>query len=201
MGIIVKGSESGQRQLPPADNHVARCVKLVHIGSIYDEKYDKLRNQVIITWELPNELAKFKDVEEPFVVSKTYTMSLGEKSTLRKDLENWRGQKFSDKELEGFDITKLLGHPCMVQVVHSEDGKYANVSGVSKIPKGMTVPQQVNKSVYFSIDEYSDESFNRLHEWERKKVEASAEYQKIIKGASNVDSVADTESYDDDLPF
>lgn len=200
MGIIVTGSQMQARQLPPADNHVARCVKLVHIGTIYDEKYDKKRDQVIITWELPNELAKFKDIEEPFVVSKTYTMSLGEKSTLRKDLENWRGQKFTEQELKGFDITKLLGHTCMIQVVHSEDGRFANVSGVSKIPKGMTVPAQVNKSVYFSVKEYSDESFNKLHEWEKKKVESSDEYQNIIKGASNVDSVADQET-DDDLPF
>ena len=200
MGIVVKASQGSERQLPPADNHVARCVKLVHIGSIYDEKYDKLRDQVMITWELPNELAKFKDTEEPFVVSKTYTMSLSEKATLRKDLENWRGQKFTEKELEGFDITKLLTQPCMVQVVHSDDGKYANVSGVSKVPKGLAVPAQVNKSFYFSIKEFTEESFNRLHDWEKKKVEASNEYQVLIKGASDNDNVADTET-DDDLPF
>ena len=200
MGIVVKANEGVTRQLPPADNHVARCIKLVHIGSIYDEKYDKLRNQVMITWELPNELAKFKDVEEPFVVSKTYTLSLSEKATLRKDIENWRGQKFTEKELEGFDLVKLLGQPCMVQVVHSDDGKYANVSGVSKIPKGLPVPAQINKSIYFSISEFTQESFNKLHDWEKKKVEASNEYQVIIKGASDSENVADQES-DDDLPF
>jgi hypothetical protein len=200
MGIVVKANEGVTRQLPPADNHVARCIKLVHIGSIYDEKYDKLRNQVMITWELPNELAKFKDVEEPFVVSKTYTLSLSEKATLRKDIENWRGQKFTEKELEGFDLVKLLGQPCMVQVVHSDDGKYANVSGVSKIPKGLPVPAQINKSIYFSISEFTEESFNKLHDWEKKKVEASNEYQVIIKGASDSENVADQES-DDDLPF
>lgn len=200
MGIIVKANQGSDRQLPPADNHVARCVKLVHIGSTYDEKYNKTRDQVIVTWELPNELAKFKDVEEPFVVSKTYTMSLGDKATLRKDLENWRGQKFTEKELEGFDITKLLGQPCMIQVVHSDDGKYANVSGVSKIPKGLTVPAQVNTTVWFSVKEFTEESFNKLHEWEKKKVEASNEYQVIIKGASDSENVADQET-DDDLPF
>lgn len=200
MGIVVKANEGVTRQLPPADNHVARCIKLVHIGSIYDEKYDKLRNQVMITWELPNELAKFKGVEEPFVVSKTYTLSLSEKATLRKDIENWRGQKFTEKELEGFDLVKLLGQPCMVQVVHSDDGKYANVSGVSKIPKGLPVPAQINKSIYFSISEFTEESFNKLHDWEKKKVEASNEYQVIIKGASDSENVADQES-DDDLPF
>ena len=49
MGIIVKAYQGSDRQLPPADNHVARCVKLVHIGSTYDEKYDKTRDQVIVT--------------------------------------------------------------------------------------------------------------------------------------------------------
>jgi len=42
------------------------------------------------------------------MISKRYTMSLGEQSTLRKDLESWRGKKFTPEELQGFDLNACI---------------------------------------------------------------------------------------------
>ena len=40
------------------------------------------------------------DSGEPFLVWKRYTLSLGDKATLRAHLEAWRGRKFTADELE-----------------------------------------------------------------------------------------------------
>ncbi|MHA1379626.1 MAG: hypothetical protein ACTSRG_14730 [Candidatus Helarchaeota archaeon] len=48
-------------------------------------------------------------------------MSLHAKATMRKFLESWRGKKFTKEELEGFDLQKILGKPCQLQIIHSDD--------------------------------------------------------------------------------
>ena len=55
----------------------------------------------------------------PFAVSKTYTASLFEAAALRKDLESWRGKSFTEEELGGFDISKLLGCTARIEVGHT----------------------------------------------------------------------------------
>lgn len=73
------------------------------------------------------------------MVVQRYTLSLHEKSKLRPMLEAWRGRKFTNEELEGFDLERLLGANCQVQVCHniSSDGQvYANVQAVVPAAKG-----------------------------------------------------------------
>ena len=69
--------------------------------------------------------------------------SLHERAALRKFLEAWRGRPFTPEELKGFDLTKLLGQPCLLGIVHQErEGKtFAGISSCMKLPRGMTAPQ------------------------------------------------------------
>lgn len=63
-----------------------------------------------------------------------YTVSLGKKANLRKDLERWRGRVFTAEELAGFDIDSVIGAPAMLNIVHREkDGKtFSNIDGIFK---------------------------------------------------------------------
>jgi hypothetical protein len=47
------------------------------------------------------------------VISKEFTLSMHEKSTLRQFLESWRGKAFTEKEALSFDVTALIGKPCL----------------------------------------------------------------------------------------
>jgi hypothetical protein len=130
--MILKDTGGGDFAQCPEGSHIARCIKLIDIGTQKGEYEGKatVRRQLIITWELPNELIPNGELAgKPFGVSRFYTASLGEKAALRKDLENWRGRKFTEKELLGFDLKAVLGAPCMLSVVHTEKGK-AKVAGV-----------------------------------------------------------------------
>ncbi len=74
---------------------------------------------------------------KPYMVSKKYTLSLHEKSNLRQMLEVWRGKKFSDAELDGFDLETLINVPCQIQVAHGQgdDSVYAFPQVILKATK------------------------------------------------------------------
>ena len=57
---------------------------------------------------------------KPFLISRRYSLSLHEKSSLRRDLESWRGRAFTQEELRGFDLEVLIGVGCLVSVVHEQ---------------------------------------------------------------------------------
>lgn len=172
--MIVK--ETGEKfENAPAGTHLARCIGLIDVGTHTSEwKGNPIRRrQMILKWELPLELRKD---EQPFVVSEFYTMSLSEKANLRKDLVNWRGKEFTQKELEGFDLRNILGVGCQVTITEKENGKI-KVTGVTGLPKGVDLPEQHNPSVYFDLDFFDQELFDSLTDGLKKLIEDSEEYQ------------------------
>jgi len=87
-------------------------------------------HQVSIRWQLEENDPKSG---KPYMVQMRARLSLHEKSKLRPMLEAWRGKKFSQEELAGFDLEKLIGANCQLQVIHNiADGGavYANVQAV-----------------------------------------------------------------------
>lgn len=193
----------GDFEQAPIGSHVARCVKVIDIGTQKGEYQGQanIRRQCIVGWELPNELMKDGDFKgKPFVVSRFYTASLGEKANLRKDLENWRGRSFTEQELLGFESKNIIGKPCMLSIIHNDKGK-ARVSGVMALPKGMTVPDQVNGSLYFSLDEFDPKTFESLSDGYKKLIEASPEYQHIKTGAVKPAGAGRFDDMEDDIPF
>ena len=144
--MLLKESGSAEFEQPPVGTHVARCIKLIDIGTQEGEYQGKAtrKRQIIIGWELGNELmSEGEYAGKPFSVSKFYTMSLGEKANLRKDLSNWRGRDFTPEELAGFEAKNLLGKCCMVSLTENDKGR-ARVTGVMALPRGMSQPAQVN---------------------------------------------------------
>jgi hypothetical protein len=118
----------------PEGLHTACCVDVVNLGIVQGAYGAK--HKVRIVWQL--ELVD-EEHGRRFDVARVYTLSLHERAALRKDLESWRGRKFSELELDGFDLEKLLGVNAQVQVTHdlSDDGTlYANVSTVVPPIKG-----------------------------------------------------------------
>lgn len=178
-----KDSGSGTFEQPPVGTEVARCIKVIDIGTQKSEYQGKvnIKRQVIIGWELPNSLmTEGEYAGKPFAVSKFYTASLNEKANLRADLANWRGRDFTPEELSGFDAKNILAKPCMLSLTENDKGK-VRVTGVMAIPKGIQVPPQVNPTVYFSLDEFDAAVFAELSDGYKKLIEVSPEYQQIIR--------------------
>lgn len=201
-----KDSGGGDFEQPPIGTHVARCIKLIDIGTQQGEYQGKatFRRQVIIGWELPNELMQDGDnAGKPFTVSKFYTASLGEKANLRADLKNWRGRDFTDEELAGFEAKNILGKPCMLSITLNDKGK-ARVTGVMALPKGTPVPDQINETLFFSLEpsDFKPEVFEALSEGYKKMIRVSPEYMELTKpGHAKPKTDGGISDMDDDIPF
>ncbi len=200
-------SGGGDFEQAPVGTHIARCIRLIDIGTQFGEyqgKPNALR-KVVVTWELPSALmTEGEYAGKPFLVNKWYTASLGEKANLRKDLVNWRGRDFTPEELTGFESKKMLGATCMLSLTTNDKGK-VRVTGVMKLPQGTQCSAQINPSLYFSLerDEFSQPVFDGLSEFWRTEIQKSPEWADLqgkpgpIK-ASGARALAEME---DDIPF
>jgi hypothetical protein len=208
MAIIATSSGSTNFEPIAQGNYPARCYSMVHVGTIEENILGETKklNKVRITWELPTELKVFKEEngEQPCVISKEFTLSLHEKATLRNFLKNWRGKDFTDEEAKAFDIEKLIGAPCMLNITHKPkkdgSGVYAEIGSVSAMPKGFECPPQINESFVFTYDNFDEEKFNKLPEFMRTKMVNSDEY-KLAHSPNEVQTSAPKEEEHDDLPF
>lgn len=178
---MILTDKGGDFEQPPIGLHVARSIGLIDIGTQIGEYQGQptIKRQFILKWELPNELMSRGDAAGmPFVVSKFYTASLTEKSTLRKDLEAWRGREFTKDELAGFDSKAILDKPCMVQI--SEKNGRNKVTAVTCLPKGTPVPPAVNKLQFFSLDEFDERMFASFSDKLQEMIRKAPEYKAAV---------------------
>lgn len=138
---IYASAGSGTKFTPaPAGTHAAVCCDVRDLGvlSVEWQGQTKKQHKILVSWQID----EARDDGKPYLVSRRYTLSLHEKSGLRKDLESWRGRPFSEGELQQFDVETIMGKPCLLNVIHRTSGgdTYANVAGVMAMPKNMPAP-------------------------------------------------------------
>lgn len=174
-----KWSDSGKEwEQPETGNQIARCIRVIELGTQKKEYQGQTswKRQTLIVWELPNNLmTEGEHAGKPFTISQFYTASLGEKANLRRDLENWRGRAFTEEELNGFDQKRILGQPCLLNLVEKE-GK-VRVNAVSAIVKNMEIPPQVNESFFYDIDDGEGGNWNKLTDGVKAMIVRSKEWQ------------------------
>jgi len=191
MAIIAKSTgESTHRELIPAGTYVARCYSVIHLGHV-TQKYmgeEKIVDLVRFTWELPTELKCFNadKGEQPCAISKEMTFSLNEKSNLRAMINAWRGKALTEEEAKAFDLAKLIGQPCMVNLIHqpsksNPEKVYERIAAVLPMMKGMTCPPQHNASIEFSVLDFDRDIFMSLPSFLQEMITGSTEYQAMMK--------------------
>jgi hypothetical protein len=207
MGFIASDSGGGNFKRVPSGVHIGRCYSLIDLGTQQtDGQYGtKEQHKIRIGWELfgedENGAPLTVDVdgkEMPMTISKSYTVSLHEKANLRKELAAWRGRDFTDEEVKGFDVQKLMGAYCMVNVTTSEtNGKtYSNVAGLTPLPAALknSKPAPVHADLIFSLDDPDMKLFNSFHEKLQDAIKRSPEFSRATKHLSAMPE-------DTDAPF
>jgi hypothetical protein len=194
MGLTAKASsESSSFKPVPAGMHLARCYRIVDLGTQTTEWQGKEKKnyKIMVLWEVHGEddqgVALVTDRGEPMSISKNYTMSLGEMSTLRADLKAWRGRDFTAEELRGFQLKNVLGAWCMLTVARTtgNDGKeYSNVMSVNPVPasiKKAGLPDGFNDLAVFDLDNPDMALFDTFSQKLQAKIQSSPEW----KGSAN----------------
>jgi hypothetical protein len=117
MGVSIKLTQEsgGFRGLEPGIYN-ARCDLIADLGMQDTGKYG-LKHKVYIRFAVPDQTGEDKDGNKfQMSIGSKFTASLGKKANLRKVLEGWRGKPFTEEELEGFELTKLLNAPATIVV-------------------------------------------------------------------------------------
>ncbi len=211
--LIISATAESNIEPVPEGVHPAVCVGLADVGTQYSEKFNTDHRKVVVTWELPD-LTKIeldrdgKKESLPRHVSRRFTMSLNEKANLRHMLESWRGRKFTDAELTGFDIGKLLGIACQLQVMHettSTGRTFADVANVLPAARGVEVKAETPPTLFSVNDLTAPELPAGLPEWLGKLVMESREWERLEKRqpaqAAPAPAPQPERTEDDDVPF
>lgn len=178
--------EGFNRELLEAGSYIATCYSIVDLWtheskSFNDKEWKPIKQRKLrLTFELPEELRTFKEEnwDHPMVFWKDYTLSLNEKATLRKDLESRRGKKFNEEDFKWFNIWLLIWKSCILSIgtFKNDRWEFNQINGISPLMKWQKA-KQINEAILFDLDNFEDESFNKLPKFIRKKISESIEWK------------------------
>lgn len=214
MEFIAKSE--GNTSIPKLENGVYTAISsmMIDIGAQKSVLDNNIRRKFIMVWNVVGEFIEVNKEKLPRVMSKEYTLSLNEKSNLRKDLQAWRGQAFTEEELQGFDILNVMNKPCQLQIINEEkNGKtYNNISAIMAIPKGMTVSTLDEITIFITNNAETWQNWEKIPKWIQDKIKKSEgyensdlkkyvdDYEKMTE-KSNITETDKVIAPDDDLPF
>lgn len=218
MALIAKESGGGTFTPVPQGMHLARCYRVVDLGTQKSEYLGTVKHlpKVMLQFEVHGEDDTGKPIvtgkNEPMSISKNFTLSLAEKATLRKDLQTWRGREFTQEELRGFELKNVLGAWAMISVIKSAapNGKeYTNIAAIMSVPpaiKKAGLPEGFNTPGIFSIDEPDMTMFDTFSDNLKQKISGSPEWQARNGQAperqqASAPSGSGFDDMDDDIPF
>lgn len=207
MSLTVNGSSATSIEPIEEGTHLGVCNMLIDLGMQFNEVYKNSSRKVLIGWEIPDETIELDDGPHPRQISKRYTASLNEKSTLRSDLAAWRGRDFTPEELAAFDLRNIVGASCLINVIHKEsNGKtYANIGNIMALPKGMAKGKLSEPAVIFDLDTDPVEDVEKMPKWIGDIIKKSETYQqRITPAVAPVDGstqFAELDDADGELPF
>lgn len=188
MGIRTSNA-GGDFEKAPEGMRIARCYRVIDCGSHINPTFGKRQHLAAIGFELPTTLMTKGDNQgKPFMIQKRYTLSHHEKANLRIDLESWYGKRFDTTALDkagGFDLEKLIGRPALLNIVHSKDGQYANISSINPLVEGQVCPPAINAPFVLSFAEFDKAKFASLSDKMQEFISRSDEYQAMSGGGAD----------------
>lgn len=194
-------ASGGGGSVCPAGDHPAIVISVIDLGVQRTANGNK--PLLMLTFELPLQPVTFKDDDgkeqtRPRVISRRFTKSMHEKSSLRKFIERMRGAKFTDAQASDFDVAALLGKPCMLEIAHTMKGDktYANIDLVSRY-KGEAL-KQTHASWIYDMSQPNEQLFQQFPAWLQKVI---GERIQVAQRGSVPLPNADDGQMDDDIPF
>lgn len=138
--ITAKGSDAKYKSHPEGQ-FVGQCVDTIALG----EKVQDFPGTVpylAAVCAIVFRTGERNEATGDFIdIAKEYTVSMGPKANLRKDLEQWRGKPYTPEQIEaGVPLDKLTGNHALLSISHrtSQKGRtYANITACVGVPAAM----------------------------------------------------------------
>ena len=204
MSLTLKTGDNDFEKLAVGIYH-STCFRMVDLGT-QDTEYNgekSKKKQIRLDFEIteavdPDNNEVNMEDGRPFGVSRTYTASLFESAALRKELEAWRGKSFTEEELDGFDISKLIGCTARVEIGLTQKtqqfaGGNPKILNLQRPDGGVKKVATINPQVAFDMSVYCDEFngnssaetkamcdvFHNLTPFVQETIEKSYEYRAV----------------------
>jgi len=194
-------TKSFTRALVPPGTHAARVYMIADLG-IQETTFKaetKNKRMIMFRWELLDETISIDGKDVPMTVGKEFSFSMHELAGLRKMIESIVGKRMTDKEAYDFDVSTLIGIPCLLGISHatSEAGnQYAKITSWSPPMKNMVMRELSLDAACFDLDAKDVRVFATLPDWLKTKIGKSAGFQSAIYG-----SAMPQDKDEDDIPF
>lgn len=192
----IKAPQGNKQGLVPQGMHRARVVQVIDLGVQHRKPFKgKAKsdvNQLWVTYELTDLFMKDGDGND----EKDQPRWISERMNLFSlDQDN----ATSTKRINGIDPEGVLNGdwaqvvdlPCLVQVVHSKDKKYANIGSVNPPMVGGETPPLAHpeKGKVFDLGEPDMEVYNALPNFLQEIIQENVDFegsalQKAIEGAA-----------------
>lgn len=204
MSLTISEKKESSVPLLEPGTYPAVCNMLIDLGMQFNETYKTTSRKVLIGWEVVGETVEIGGEVQPRTFSKTYTASLNEKASLRKDLNAWRGRPFTEEELAAFDLKKIVGVPCLISIIHntgSNGNTYANLASIASLPKGYPKPSLSVEPTIYDIDENDPSVVDTLPKWIADIIRKSSSYEERVASACTPKMEELDGDGDGELPF
>ena len=207
--IISEGKKKEDREPVPEGLHLAVCGGVVDLGTQYSQRFNHSRRQVLLWFEFADFDIEIDGEDLPRVISRTFTASLHAKANLRPFLETWRGQKFTAKELQGFELKNLLGAGCQVQIMHSKSqatGRvYADLHACLPLAARQKAAKVRGNELWFDFDEQkageTPDIQDEIPSWIKDKIMAAEEFSQLLHGPADLELKSEDEDEESKVPF
>lgn len=200
----MKDTSKVQRSLPAEGRNPARCYAIIDLGTqkgFFNGQPKDPAPEIAICWELTKYMVKYKEDEppQPITITQNYTYSSGERAKLPKILKSWGRLPKPITKITAEMLSKYVGQLCVLDIEHvtskkDDDLKYANIGNkgldVKPFEKTVTVNDQVievtppkpfHEKLFFNIDAFSWDQFNKVPKHLQKKIRECEEWPTIIK--------------------
>lgn len=217
MSMIAKDTQGVSIPLLEGGVYYGICSAIIDLGIQKNEMYNNESRKLMIQWTIVGQEVEINGEKVARVMHKQYSFSLNQKSTLRKDLEAWRGKEFTEEELNGFDLNNILNIPCQLQIIEKERVGKNNVNtigGIMSIPKTAKVDKlpKDNLIVLDLEDASTFKNYTKIASWIQDTIKRAKNYQESgLKQYVDENVKTDEELEDegefitveetDDLPF
>lgn len=162
----------------PRGSHMARLVAVTDLGlqprPPWGDQEKKPCYRVRLTFELPKQRIEVDGESRPKWLDKELNVSTFENSNMVKFYE-----VLDPDNVHKGDLTKLIGAPCAVIVVHNEkDGNvYDNIQDITPLMDGIEVPELENPPRVFDLSSPDMEQWERLPKFLQDKIKSNLEFK------------------------
>jgi hypothetical protein len=174
MALKPKKAGGGTKDSPRVGTHMARLVGITDLGHQpgFEWQGKEIPSQwkFEFTYELPN--SKMADGRPHWVSEEVKNNDFVGKGIISTLMARVKTMAADNEEAAAKDLSLLLGQPCMVTLSDGNNG-YVKMKGqpaVSGIPMGMPVPELVNDTFIFDMDEPDMGLYETFPDFKKEKL-------------------------------